>query len=155
MHPTSPTFAPGVDQNAYQGLKLEVQQLRDRNAHLEKAVGEAKTDAQHLQQALAKAEADLEGLSTAYNALDSHATELQARLDRALLQSTTSGGGGNGAANGGRGQDLEALIQAARKEAEEEANAAMEDLLVCLGQEEAKVEKLEALLAEARLTARH
>ena len=150
MHPTSPTFAPGIDQNAYQGLKLEVQQLRDRNAQLEKAVDEAKTDAQHLQQALAKAEADLEGLSTAYNALDSHATELQARLDKALLQSTTGNGGSTGAANGGRGQDVEALIQAARKEAEEEANAAMEDLLVCLGQEEAKVEKLEALLAAAR-----
>jgi hypothetical protein len=143
MQPASPTFAPGIDQNAYQGLKIEVQQLRERNARLDKEVTEAKADAERVQHALAKAEADLEGLSTAYTALDSHATELQARLDKALLAAGAPGGGG--------GQDVEALIQAARKEAEEEANAAMEDLLVCLGQEEAKVEKLEALLAEARL----
>lgn len=143
MHPSSPTSAPGIDRNAYQGLKNEVQQLRELNAQLEKEVGEAKADSERLQQALVKAEADLEGLSTAYTALDSHATELQARLDKALLVSLPRGRGG--------GQDVEALIQAARKEAEEEASAAMEDLLVCLGQEEGKVKKLEALLAEARL----
>ncbi len=143
-YPTSPTFAPGIDQNAYQGLKIEVQQLRERNARLEKEVDEAKSDAERLQQALSKAEADLEGLSTAYTALDSHATELQARLDKALLSLSNAGGGSD------QPEDVEALIQAARKEAEEEANAAMEDLLVCLGQEEDKVAKLEALLVEMR-----
>ena len=144
MHPIPPTFTPGIDQNAYQGLTIEVQQLQERTAQLEKEVDEAKSDSERLQQALAKAEADLEGLSTAYSALDNHATELQARLDKALLASQ------NGVSGCSRGEDVEALIQAARKEAEEEASAAMEDLLVCLGQEEAKVEKLEALLAGLR-----
>jgi Uso1 / p115 like vesicle tethering protein, head region/Uso1 / p115 like vesicle tethering protein, C terminal region len=147
MHPTSPTFAPGIDQNAYQGLKMEVQQLRERNSRLEKEVEEARLDTERLQQALVKAEADLEGLSTAYTALDSHATELQARLDKALLAPASS----QPNTDAGGHPDVKALVQSARKEAEEEASAAMEDLLVCLGQEEAKVEKLEALLAEARL----
>ena len=97
-----------------------------------------------MQQALAKAEADLEGLSNAYAALDSHANQLQALLDQAMVA---------GPATNGLTQDIEALLQAAREEAEQEANAAMEDLLVCLGQEEAKVERLEALLDEAKAAA--
>lgn len=133
-----------LDLNTVKALKIEVDQLKQRNVQLEKEAKEAKADMERMQQALAKAEADLEGLSTAYTALDSHANELQAKLDQAIV---------TGPAANGQPQDMEALLQAAREEAERDANAAMEDLLVCLGQEEAKVERLEALLEEARAAA--
>ena len=133
-----------LDINTLKALKIEVEQLKQRNSQLEKEASGAKADAARMQQALAKAEADLEGLSNAYAALDSHANQLQALLDQAMVA---------GPATNGLTQDIEALLQAAREEAEQEANAAMEDLLVCLGQEEAKVERLEALLDEAKAAA--
>ena len=122
-----------------------MQQLKAQNVQHQKEAIDVQSEAERLQQALNKAEADLEALSNAYTALDSHATELQARLDKALASQQQIGNGDRNSDD-----DIEALLQAAREEAEQDANAAMEDLLVCLGQEEAKVQQLEALLEEAK-----
>lgn len=138
--------APADDSAEVAALRAELQQLRERNERVERAAAEATADAQRLAAALAKAEADLEGLSSAYTSLDTHAVELQARLDRALSSAGT-------APAAPAAVDVDALVQAARDEAEQEASAAMEDLLVCLGQEEDKVAALEAALAAARATA--
>lgn len=78
---------------------------------------------------------DLEDLSAAYNQLEVHSLQVEAQLRDA-------GGGG----------DVSQLVEQARAEARAEAEAEQEeglnDLLVCLGQEEAKVERLRARLEE-------
>lgn len=135
-HPPPQHIHPSFD--VLDALHAEIEELRLQNSRLEREAKETQADAHRLQGALAKTEADLQSLSAAYAALDAHATELQARLD------------GNGAGGGVGEEEVEKLIQAAREEAESEANAAMEDLLVCLGEEEAKVGELEALVAELK-----
>eukprot|EP00850_Spirogloea_muscicola_P018952 SM000179S03424 [mRNA] locus=s179:212840:217911:- [translate_table: standard] len=80
-----------------------------------------------------KHEADLQGLSDAYNTLEQHNFRLESELkDQTLASQSPSQG------------DLEA----AREEARAESEAELNDLLVCLGQEESKVEKLRARLEE-------
>lgn len=136
-----PTVSPSAvvyDDGRMGALEAEMARLKQRNAELEREVGDARASLSQMRAACSKAEADLEGLSTAYAALDSHANALQAQLD--ALQSKSP--------RGTEAQDVAALVQAAREEAEKDASAAMEDLLVCLGQEEAKVAELEARLKE-------
>jgi hypothetical protein len=150
--------APAAPAPAYGDAHAEMQHreaeaLRARCAELEAEAGRARGEATDARAAALKLEADLEGLSSAYAALDAHAGELQAQLDR--------GGGGSGTVTSPpppapAGVDEAevrrreaAAADAARAEAAAEGDAAMEDLLVCLGQEEAKVAALAARLDAA------
>lgn len=78
---------------------------------------------------------DLEDLSAAYNQLEVHSLQVEAQLRDA-------------AGVGDVAQLVEKARKAAREEAEAEQEEGMNDLLVCLGQEEAKVERLRARLEE-------
>lgn len=121
-------------------------------AEADAAAERARGDAQAAQAAARKLETDLEDLSAAYSTLDAHAGSLQQQLDalQAELaaarqqQAASSSAGAAAAAGGGISEDeVERRVAAARSEAAAEAQAeadeAMTDLLVCLGQEEAKV----------------
>ena len=82
-----------------------------------------------------KLESELKGLSDAYNSLEQANFQLETEL-KGLRE---------------RGEpypDIEAIRVSAREEAEKESEAELNDLLVCLGQEQSKVEKLTARLAE-------
>jgi len=70
--------------------------------------------------------ADLEALSQAYTALEEHSTELRRTIEKL------------------KEDNLKAL----------ENESAMEDLLVCLGQEEEKVKCLEAEVEKLRMSTR-
>ena len=97
---------------------------------------------------------DLEDLSAAYSTLDAHAGSLQQQVEQLQLaaeqrkqqqqgaQAPSSGGDSSGDGGGGGGiseAEVQRQVEAARQEAQQEADDAMGDLLVCLGQEEAKV----------------
>ena len=137
------------------------QQLAAVQAQLAEAEGvaeRARGDAHAAQAAARKLETDLEDLSAAYSTLDAHSGLLQQQLDalQAELAAARQGQGspdtaaGAGAAaaaaaaGGGLSEaEVERRVAAARAEAAAEAQAeadeSMTDLLVCLGQEEAKV----------------
>jgi DNA repair exonuclease SbcCD ATPase subunit len=122
-------------------LREELAATQARAAALEREAADARADADDARAALRKVEADLEALSSAYATLDSHANDMQTQLERAELQQRLGGG-----APGAGAADVEAAVAAAREEAQQEADASMDDLMVCLGQEEAKVQALAARL---------
>lgn len=83
-----------------------------------------------------KLESDLKSLSDAYNSLEEANFQLERKV-KALKS------GGAVAA-----PDIEEIKAEAREEAQKESEAELNDLLVCLGQEQSKVEKLSTRLAE-------
>ncbi|BDA49633.1 General vesicular transport factor p115 [Coccomyxa sp. Obi] len=119
--------------------RAEVSTLRGRLEASEREAAQLRNAAEEARAAAAKLEADLEGLSGAYNSLETHSFTLEARL-RQLESSAGS------------------LQQAAAADSEIKATAddeedgddddGMNDLLICLGQEEQKVDKLRAKLEE-------
>lgn len=84
----------------------------------------------------AKMESDLKSLSDAYNSLEQANFHLEKEV-----KALKSGGSSVSA-------DVEAIKAEAREEAQKESEAELNDLLVCLGQEQSKVEKLSARLLE-------
>jgi hypothetical protein len=81
-----------------------------------------------------KLETDLEDLSSAYSTLDSFSNRVQEELEAAR-----AAGEGRPAGDAEVTARIEEALRGARQEAEVETAAALDDLLVCLGQEEAKV----------------
>uniref|UniRef100_A0A1D1XF58 Golgin candidate 6 n=1 Tax=Anthurium amnicola TaxID=1678845 RepID=A0A1D1XF58_9ARAE len=82
-----------------------------------------------------KLESDLKSLSDAYGSLEQANFQLDAQV-KALRK------------GGEPYPDVEAIRAQAREEAEKESETELNDLLVCLGQEQSKVEKLSTRLAE-------
>lgn len=141
MHPLAPTGEVGRLRQQVVGCREEVQLVR--------------TEAD-------KFARDLEDLSAAYNQLEAHSLAVEAQLRDAQLRGG-SGGGGTSSSDGGvmmvgsnggvpagggmAGPDVERLLEearaATRAEVEEEQEESMNDLLVCLGQEEAKAQRYE------------
>lgn len=98
-----------------------------------------------LRQLIAKHEADLQALSEAYNSLEQDNFRLETvaqQAQEALSKSSDS------LPAQATAQEVEAARQRGREEAEKENEAELNDLLVCLGQEESKVEKLRSRLEE-------
>lgn len=121
------------------------QQLEVAQQWLE-AVREEKSEleSEYLQyrQLAAEKENDFKGLSDAYNALEQE----NVRLDQELKN--LRGGGSqseSGVDSGPRSHDE---LEEAREEGRKESEGELNDLLVCLGQEETKVERLSARLKE-------
>lgn len=129
-------------------LRNELLAAADRESEAQRAAQRAGTDADAAKAAAARIETELQDLSAAYATLDSHTNSLQQRLDEIELQK--GGGGGEGKLLDGylTKEEAEAATIKAADEAREEADASMEDLLVCLGEEEAKVAVLAAKLEE-------
>ena len=122
-------------------------------AEAEAAAERARGDAAAAQAAARKLESDLEDLSAAYGTLDAHTGSLQSQVERLQAElaeaqaaaqqqqhaGSSSGGGGGGISEAEVRQRVEAAAAEAAEAAAAEGDDAMGDLLVCLGQEEAKV----------------
>ena len=104
--------------------EVVVLELKSRCQELEAMLEKSIKAEQSMRSALSKVEADLEGLSREYAALDSHASKLQLQLSELQCCTTAE----DGAANGNVTDDVD-----------------IEELLVCLGQEEAKANFLKSL----------
>lgn len=112
--------------------RLEI--LKTENANIQSEALSYKTTAE-------KMETDLKSLSDAYNSLEQENYHLEMEV-RALKSS----GAASGAATSS--PDIEKIKAEAREEAQKESEGELGDLLVCLGQEQSKVEKLSARLME-------
>ncbi|KAG2445332.1 hypothetical protein HYH02_008798 [Chlamydomonas schloesseri] len=149
--------------------QVEVMGARLGQAEADAAAAREAAATAHL--AATKAEADLADLSGAYNNLESHAfsTEAQLRTAQTALaaaqaaaqaaearaaqaaQHAAAAAPGHGPAGGVPEAEVARRVEeaaaAARAAAEAEADEGMTDLLVCLGQEERKVQVLSEALA--------
>uniref|UniRef100_A0A0E0RIB4 Vesicle tethering protein Uso1/P115-like head domain-containing protein n=1 Tax=Oryza rufipogon TaxID=4529 RepID=A0A0E0RIB4_ORYRU len=112
-----------------EGATRRIEALRAEHTQIE-------AEASNQRNLAAKLESDLKSLSDAYNSLEQANFRLDSEV-KALRQ------GGSAPY-----PDVEAIKAEAKEEAEKESEAELNDLLVCLGQEQSKVEKLSTRLAE-------
>lgn len=112
-----------------EGAKRQIESLKTEKSQIE-------AEANHQRNLALKMESDLKSLSDAYNSLE----QANYRLD-AEVKTLRQGGSVPY-------PDVEAIKAQAKEEAEKDSGAELNDLLVCLGQEQSKVEKLSARLAE-------
>ncbi|KAK9814747.1 hypothetical protein WJX72_010794 [[Myrmecia] bisecta] len=129
-------------------LREQLDTMRGDCATLEQRARSAQAEADEAHAAAQKHETDLEDLSGAYNNLEAHSFQLEAQV-RELQQQLRSAG--SPAATGAAApseDEIDARVAAAVEAAQAEADESMNDLLECLGQEEAKVERLRQRLEE-------
>jgi cell division protein FtsB len=112
-----------------EGAKRQLEALKAEKAQIE-------AEATNQRNLAVKMDSDLKSLSDAYNSLE----QANYRLDTEVK---TLRQGGNIPY-----PDVEVIKAQAKEEAEKDSEAELNDLLVCLGQEQTKVEKLSARLAE-------
>ncbi|XP_031485499.1 golgin candidate 6 [Nymphaea colorata] len=126
----------GRDRVQVESLRRELMESRQRLENLVVEKTKLESEASTYKQMVGKIESDLKSLSDAYNSLE------QANF---CLEAETK------ALRSGKGNDLpdlEAVRADAREEAQKDSEAELNDLLVCLGQEQSKVERLSARLME-------
>ncbi|KAJ0113364.1 hypothetical protein Patl1_02853 [Pistacia atlantica] len=117
-------------------LRRDLQEASQRLETLKNEKAKIESEASMYQNLAAKMESDLKSLSDAYNSLEQANFHLEKEV-KALKS------GGSSVS-----PDVEAIKAEAREEAQKESEAELNDLLVCLGQEQSKVEKLSARLLE-------
>ena len=141
-----PSSSPvgGSDRAAANGDPQEASLLQAQVASLKSRLQQSEELATNAQNLATKYEADLADVSATYASLESHAFALESEIQQ--LKATPPPPPAPAAAPGIGEAEVRAKIEAAVAEAREEMTAenddAMNDLLVCLGQEERKVEVL-------------
>ncbi|KAK2414789.1 golgin candidate [Trifolium repens] len=126
----------GMDRVQIETLRRDFQEASKRLEMLKEEKAKIESEAIMYQNLAAKTEGDLRSLSDAYNSLEQSNLHLENEL-KALR-------GGEHSAF----PDVEAIKAEAREEALKESEGELNDLLVCLGQEQSKVDKLSARLLE-------
>lgn len=119
-----------------ESIRRELQETSQRLETAKAEKGKIESEASSYKNMAAKLESDLKSLSDAYNSLE--------QANYHLEQEVKSLKGGDPM----EFPDIEAIKEEVRKEAQKESEDELNDLLVCLGQEESKVEKLSARLIE-------
>lgn len=129
----SGSFASRVE---LESLKQQIQTYLHKIEDMERKQHEMGREALYYKQEAEKHESELKSLSAAYNSLEQE----NYRLDMEMrdLRSGTS--------RPSAADELEAAREEGRQEGAKESEAELNDLLVCLGQEESKVEKLRSRL---------
>lgn len=117
-------------------LRRDLQETTQRVELLKAEKAKAESEASTYRNLVGKIESDLKSLSDAYNSLEQANFQLENEV-----KALRSGGPSTF-------PDVEAIKVEAREEAQKESEAELNDLLVCLGQEQSRVEKLSARLLE-------
>ncbi|KAG4915002.1 hypothetical protein JHK87_052559 [Glycine soja] len=117
-------------------LSRDLQETSKRLEMLKAEKAEVESLARKNRTLAEKMEADLRSLSGAYNSLEQSNIEQEKQV-KALKSGAPS-----------TFLDLEAIKAEAREEAQKESEGELNDLLVCLGQEQSKVDRLSARLLE-------
>lgn len=139
---SSGTFDPaqkpssGRERLQSETLRQDLREAARRIEMLKSEKAKIEAEASNYRNLASKLEADLKSLSDAYNSLEQANLSLEVEV-KALRK------GGNVPY-----PDVEAIRADAKQEAEQESEAELNDLLVCLGQEQSKVEKLSSRLIE-------
>ncbi|KAL8543594.1 hypothetical protein ACS0TY_004241 [Phlomoides rotata] len=126
----------GSDRVLIETLRRDLHETSQRLETLKAEKTKIEAESSAHQNLAAKIESDLKSLSDAYNSLE----EANFQLEREV-KALKSGGAV-------AVPDIEEIKAEAREEAQKESEAELSDLLVCLGQEQSKVEKLSARLTE-------
>ncbi len=126
----------GLDRVQVEKLRRDLQEASQRLEMLKTEKTKIESEGSMYRNLAGKMESDLKSLSDAYNSLEQANFHLENEV-RALK----SGGPSTS-------PDVEAIKAAAREEAQKDSEAELNDLLVCLGQEQSRVEKLSARLLE-------
>ncbi|KAE8661685.1 Golgin candidate 6 [Hibiscus syriacus] len=130
------TAGSSSDRVQVETLRRDLQEASQRVEMLKAEKAKFESEALMYQNLAGKLESDLKSLSDAYNSLEQNNIQLEKEV-KTLKSGGTS-----------TSPDIEAIIAEAREEAQKESEAELNDLLVCLGQEQSKVEKLSARLSE-------
>ncbi|KAK7365203.1 hypothetical protein VNO80_14077 [Phaseolus coccineus] len=117
-------------------LRRDLQEASQRLEKLKEERAKVESETMHYRNLAGKMEADLRSLSDAYNSLEQSNLQLENEV-KALKREGHS-----------TFPDVEAIKSEAREEAQKESEGELNDLLVCLGQEQSKVDKLSARLLE-------
>ncbi|TXG54736.1 hypothetical protein EZV62_019992 [Acer yangbiense] len=117
-------------------LRRDLQEASQRLEMLKAENAKIESESSMYQNLAAKMESDLKSLSDAYNNLEQ--TNFHLEKEVKALKS-----GGSSVS-----PDIEAIKAEAREEAQKESEVELNDLLVCLGQEQSKVDKLSSRLLE-------
>ncbi|WVZ14663.1 hypothetical protein V8G54_012229 [Vigna mungo] len=126
----------GSDRIQIETLRRDLQEASQRLEKLKEERAKLESEAIMYRNLAGKTEADLRSLSDAYNSLEQANLQLENEV-KALKREGHS-----------TFPDVEAIKSEAREEAQKESEAELNDLLVCLGQEQSKVDKLSARLLE-------
>ncbi|KAJ4827560.1 Golgin candidate 6 [Turnera subulata] len=126
----------GLERVQAETLRRDLQEASQRIEMLKAEKAKLESEASMYQNLAGKMESDLKSLSDAYNSLEQTNFHLEKEV-----KALKSGGASPL-------PDLEAIKEEAREEAQKESEAELNDLLVCLGQEQSKVEKLSSRLLE-------
>lgn len=126
----------GLDRVQAETLRRDLQEASQRIEMLKAERAKIESEASMYQNLAGKMESDLKSLSDAYNSLEQANFHLEKEV-----KALKSGGASTP-------PDVEAIRAEAREEAQKESEAELNDLLVCLGQEQSRVEKLSARLME-------
>lgn len=118
-------------------LRRDLREASQRLEILKAEKAKIESEASMYQNLAGKMESDLKSLSDAYNTLEQANFHLEKEL-RALKNGEPPSAFA----------DIEAIKAEAKEEAQKESEAELNDLLVCLGQEQSKVERLSARLLE-------
>ncbi|GER54491.1 golgin candidate 6 [Striga asiatica] len=123
----------GSERVVIETLRRDLHEMSQRLETLKAEKARVEAESSNHQNSAAKLETDLKSLSDAYNSLE----QANFHLERELKALKSSGS-----------LDIEEIQAEAREEAQKESEAELSDLLVCLGQEQSKVEKLCVRLME-------
>jgi cell division protein FtsB len=126
----------GLDRVQVETLRRDLQETSQRLEMLKAEKAQIESEASMYQNLAGKMESDLKSLSDAYNSLEQANFHLEKEVT-ALKSGEPS-----------TFSDVEAIKAEAREEAQKESEAELNDLLVCLGQEQSRVEKLSSRLLE-------
>ncbi|KAK1408279.1 hypothetical protein QVD17_39918 [Tagetes erecta] len=133
---TEPRPSSGSERAQIEQLKRDLLEASQRVDMLKKENSKLENEASSYKALSAKTENDLKSLSDAYNSLEQANYHLENEVKALKSGGSTSN------------LDIEAIKAEAKEEAQKESEAELGDLLVCLGQEQTKVEKLSARLME-------
>ncbi|KAK6137369.1 hypothetical protein DH2020_028882 [Rehmannia glutinosa] len=122
----------GSERTLIETLRRDLHETTQRLETLKSEKARIETEASNHQNLAGKLESDLKSLSDAYNSLE----QANFQLEREV-KALKSGGAVPI-------PDIDEIKAEAREEAQKESEAELNDLLVCLGQEQSKVEKLSA-----------
>uniref|UniRef100_A0A0A0KNZ3 Golgin candidate 6 n=1 Tax=Cucumis sativus TaxID=3659 RepID=A0A0A0KNZ3_CUCSA len=117
-------------------LQRDLQETSKRLELLKEEKVKIESDASYYKNLASKMESDLKSLSDAYNSLEQANYHLEKEA-KALKSGEHS-----------ISPDIEAIKAEAREEAQKESETELNDLLVCLGQEQSRVDRLSARLIE-------
>jgi len=133
--------------------KEQLASLRNKMKRTEEDLSREREEHEQQKAAVMKLEGDLDDLSGAYNTLESHSYGLESQVKELKLKLKAMEGlavsaSSGGAAGGITEEEVQARVEEAVAAAQAEGEESMTDLLECLGQEEAKVERLREKLEE-------